>query len=250
MGAIPILLAILSGIIALFVKNKWKTSDLATRCLMIIGVITPIVIGINTCRQNLKDKRIAEVESRFGRIDDLDGATIPKLTIGPDDNAAFEWFAMSEMSIGTPGNVFKLFRLYVQDGKLFVDIVIRDKNGDPIAVINKNEWYNYKPNDYEYNNDDTGFELVTKGDRKVYFHVYLKNGIAHILGFVINENGEGVKFYQPANETEGFKKKLPTDYSVHFSVVAVGPGAKESLYKGVDGRIFKYPREQYVGQRE
>ncbi len=68
--------------------------------------------------------------------------------------------------------------IYVKDSRLYVDIVIWDKNLNELAIINVNEWTVYD-NDLEYNNDETGFELVTKGDRKVYFQVYLEKGSAH-----------------------------------------------------------------------
>ena len=121
-------------------------------------------------------------------------------------------------------------------------------DGKPIAVIDGNEWEVYD-SDFEYNNDETGFEMVTKGDRNVYFHVYLEKGVVHILGIILNDQGKGFSFFEPAVPDRSVKVDAE-HYKVNFPMIALGPGADEKYYHGVQGRIFKYPRRKYLGIRK
>jgi hypothetical protein len=143
-----------------------------------------------------------------------------------------------------------LFRVYVRNAKLFVDAVIRDINGKAIAVIDGNEWTMYNE-EYEYNNDETGFEIVTKGDRKVFFQIYLEGGIAHVLGMILNESGIGVKFLQ---DSSALKRNYPIrdEETLLFRLISgtANDSLRKELYKPLDGAIFKYPRAKYFGVRK
>ncbi len=60
-------------------------------------------------------------------------------------------------------------------------MIVNDSLGKLILAIYQNTWTVYQ-NDDEYNYDNQAIEIVTNGDRKVYFHVELKKRIAHIEG--------------------------------------------------------------------
>ncbi len=159
--------AILIPILTLFVKGKWKGTNWAERSILIITVLAAGAGAYVSYMKWQKDELIEKVESRFGQIDDLNGATFPKIAFGADNNAAVDWDVLVKGwndLLGFPAP----FRLYVKEGKLFIDIVVRDKNGKAIAVINGNEWEVYD-SEFEYNDDETGFEMVVKGDRESIF---------------------------------------------------------------------------------
>jgi hypothetical protein len=110
-----------------------------------------------------------------------------------------------------------------------------------------NEWTMYS-DDYEYNNDDTGFEIVTKGDRKAYFQIYLKDGIAHVLGVVTDKYGVGIKFVQSVKDPEPHHDEFESLLFVGI-LPSADPNKLKKAYEAVATPIFKYPRQKYIGVR-
>jgi hypothetical protein len=245
MDGLTIFLGIIAAVLVFFGKNQWKEANWAGKT----GIIVALLIVLSGARwsylKHQKELLIEKITARFGDFRDLFGATIPKLCAGECSGTGWP--------VGPNGLFFvegsgPLFRIYVKDGKLFVDLVVWGMNGKAIAVIDRNTWTMYS-DDYEYNNDDTGFEIVTKGDRKAYFQVYLKGGIAHILGVVTNKDGVGVKFYQ----SRGTKVHEKADEWEELNYIAILPSNDKEktrkAYEAVATPIFKYPREKYVGVR-
>jgi len=230
-----------------FVKGKWKETNWAGKTIMIVLLFAAFSGAYYNHKQANKNELIEKVTAKIGEFKDLVGATIPKLCSGKGQGIGIP---INQNGMFIRPGAKPLFRIYVIDGKLFVDAVVRDKDKNVIAVIDGNVWTMFR-DDYEYNNDETGFEIVTRGDRQVYFQVYLENGIAHILGIITDKDGYGVKFRDaplPAR-FQGTKKRIE-----YVEYVAVGPTEdKEKFkeaYEPLDGAIFKYPRGKYLGQRK
>ncbi|NJK85398.1 MAG: hypothetical protein HC906_04940, partial [Bacteroidales bacterium] len=55
------------------------------------------------------------------------------------------------------GNFFKA---WIEENKLFLEIIIRDQDGNIIATVEGQTWKIYNSG-YDYNNDESGFEIVT-----------------------------------------------------------------------------------------
>jgi hypothetical protein len=238
MDFLTALLAILAATLGTLAKRKWRDLSWVGRLAMILAIVASGLGAIYKYKQVKKTELIEKINSRFGDFEDLDGATIPEFCMGTTDNS----WPLGPSGVWMTTQTGPLFRLYVKGGKLFIDIVIWGKDKKPIAAIDGNEWYVYN-DDYEYNNDETGFEMVTKGDRRVYFQVYLKGGKAHMLGIITNKKGLGVKFTNAKGQEKDFFGKMVMIAPTNSDSIA------DQLYSGVDGRIFRYPRSRYLGKR-
>lgn len=237
MKNIEIISICIAAILTAITSSKWKAINTLSKITLISIIVASVLTAINSYRQTAKDAIIERVNAKFGNIEDLYGSTIPKMKIGSGDNAAT--FILG----GTGTFDFKpfgpLIKLYIKDNKLFVNTIIRNLDGKVIAVIEDNTWTLYE-NDFEYNDDNsTTFELVNKGERKVFFQIQLINGIASISGYLLNDKGLGFIFYDAPKDLKGSlmhiirseedKAQIPNDIVIP--------------------RIFKYPRDKYYGIR-
>ncbi|MGI4020037.1 MAG: hypothetical protein ACRYFA_00890 [Janthinobacterium lividum] len=235
MKTLEILAVCVAAILTAITTYKWKDIDWIGKSALIVIILAAILVAINGYRQNKKDELkakkeelIEKVNAKFGDIQDIEGATIPVLTFG---NGATQIFL--------PQGVFNLeqfgplIKLYIKNEKLHVNTIINERTGSPIAAIDDNTWTLYN-DDYEYNNDDTAFELVTKAEREVYFQVELKNGFAYLAGALFNKKGEGVCF-------------IPGQDGVTLQVIFSNSEMKLDISS--IKKIFKYPRAKYYSKR-
>ncbi len=240
MDAVTVALSILALVASLFVKGNWKGKSWLEKSIMILGILVVISTAFYNCNRVKKERLIEKINSKVGKFDDLENVTIPLISVGDGPVS----LGITSFTIFNKNpNIKPLFRVYIKDSKLYVDIVVWGRDKKPVAVIDGNEWTMYS-DDYEYNNDDNGFEIVTKGDRQVYFQLILKDGIAHILGIVTNSEGDGVKFLYQDNK--------PTDiWGTMMMIRADDDSARQdAAYLPIDKAIFKYPRSKYLGQRK
>jgi hypothetical protein len=231
MLVLQIIITAAIGLIAAWKKDKWKELKPWQRILTVLSTLSILLavwIGFTDLSKNA---RIARVASRFGDLSDPAGAITPLLIVG-NDGARFQLHGkpFDFQSVGP------IFKHYVIEGELCVDVVVRERNGEAVATIDRNTWYVYSDK-YEFNNDDNGFELVEKGDRKVYFQIQLKNGNTHVAGTLFNKNGYGYRFW---NED---KRRLSAMY-------LITPETTDDYTFGHIPRLFRYPREKFVGERE
>ena len=126
----------------------------------------------------IKENLIQRIEAKSGEIVDPENSSIPVFEIG---NSGAKFIM--------PGGVFSypplpnLFKVYVKNKTLYFSSVIRDARREPVAVIDNNVWTRFKDN-FEYNNNDTSFEIVTAGERSVFFHIELTGGGAYGVYFL------------------------------------------------------------------
>ena len=124
------IVALFIAIVGIFKATKWKTANNWQRSFIILCIIGALILFTNQFKSWRKAILIEKVTAKFGEIEDLKGATIPKLCSGKgygygipvSPNGCF-------MRPGTG----PLFRLYIKNSKLFVDAIIRDKNLKPLA---------------------------------------------------------------------------------------------------------------------
>ena len=144
--------------------------------MVIITIAIALSVAINTFIKNKKEDLLEKITASFGEISDETEVPVAKMEI---DNGG-SIFTLSKAGVfGIKPEFDDLFKLYVKSNKLFINAIIRDRKGDVIAAIYQNEWTWYKKG-YEYNNDNNAFEIVTQGDRKVFFNVDLQKGISLI----------------------------------------------------------------------
>lgn len=222
-----------AAIIGIFLKYTWKKSNWLARSAMIVGIILAALKAYNDITHRQKEKLIEKIQAKVGEIYDLYGATYPTLQFG--DSGAILEPPSGIVDLPQKG---QLMKIWVEEGKLYVYVVIWDRNGNAIAVIDRNIWTLYNE-DFEYNNNETAFELVTKGDRKVYFQIRLKDGIAHFRGLLLNKEGYGMNFID-----------WPDRGEYRSVMVEISPDIKRDIVDIHNKRIFQYPRELFFGKLE
>lgn len=221
------------AILTPFGKRNWAESDLTGKSIYIITVIGLLATDVFQIKDYRKNVLLEKVAAKIGSFAGYSETGYLKLSFGPNDLCAMSWAEAETKEVFGPF-MYRMINIYRKNNKLCVYAIVRDKTGNPIAVINENEW-TLLSDDYEYNNDEHGFELVTKGERKVYFQVYIKNDIVHMLGILLCETGDGLKFVGCQYPWNGMVK-LSTE--------------KPYLFTGIDGAaIFKYPRGTHLGER-
>jgi hypothetical protein len=230
-----IFFALASAILISIGGVTWKKLNKIQRISFIIGIITTLFISYNQYTKNEREKLIARIEAKIGNIEDIDGATFPEFEF--DDSGS------RLVNTGKDKTFFAteegpLIKLYVIKNKLYVTTIIRNRNGNVIAAIEDNEW-EMVSDDYDYNNDDQAFELVSRGDRKVFFHVNLKDGAAQVGGFLLDKTGFGFftfTSYNAKGEKNGGMMNFIRDKDDLAAPNSIHP-------------IFKYPRKTHLGER-
>jgi|GEM_PF-6198882 len=237
MKVFEIVLLCITAICTIILTYKWSELNSSKKILSIIAIITSVVVAFNSYKQTKKDEVVERINAKFGDIKDLHGSiTIPKMAMGLKSTAIILLGGSGIFGLDLYSG--PLMQLYIKDGKLFVSTIIRNLDGKIIAVIEDNTWTIFD-DDFEYNDDNkTAFELVTKGERSVFFQIELKDGVAHISGYLLNDKGLGFIFYNLQ------------DYSGAMYLIKE-PETKHHMPSYINiPRIFKYPREKYYGDRQ
>jgi hypothetical protein len=235
---IEILLIAIIALLGLILPYKWKKLKKFQKKILSVLVLLTIVLAIvqirNSRYEKAKEELIEKVNSSFGELE-FDGEPVTTLILGNKEGSGS---VIIKSPNGTPLNdkYGPLIRIGIKDEKLLVNIVVRDLNGEAIAVIDRDTWKVYD-DDYEYNDDNgKAFELVTKGDRKVFFQIEYKNELVHVSGHLLNPEGGGVVIYYDKNG-----KLVVSDYT-YASII--------NEIKNLNiPRLFKYPRGKYYGER-
>lgn len=232
MKKIEIFLALLSGIYILYSAFSWESTTYLEKMFFGLSVLVLILIAINTYRQDNSDSQEKKINSVIGAItDEKTREGIMDLIIG-DGGTTFRLGSGGFIS----ANDSPLFKLSIEKDKLKLYALIRDPFGKVIAVIDKNEW-TFFSKDYEYNNDKNAFEIVTAGERKVYFQIEYKNGKCHFRGGIVNSKGTGGFFCIDSPDGAAIMSPLRNnsfDLKNHLNDEQI---------------IFKYPRQKYLSKR-
>lgn len=208
-------------------KEKAKADEVKAR--------TDSIVAAEKRAEELSAKEkaalIERIERSYGDLEDVHDSSEPFINPGSIQ--------------GRPGLILKgkgaividgdepMFRINIVNGKLRVSMVIREPSGKAVAVIENNTWTVFG-DDYEYNDDETAFEMVTRGERKIFFQIELKSGKVNLVGFLWGKNGRGFYFGSSARGN-------------HFDVIHAKSDYPTSHF--VDKVLFKYPREKHYGQR-
>jgi hypothetical protein len=225
--------ATVAAIAAIMLPLKWKEIKPAGRILIILLIGTAIWMAVYQYVDYNVTQRLSKIDSTTGLIKDLDNKMkgIPVMTIG-NSGAKF----------GLTNGIFafepfgKMVQLYHINNKLFVNVILFDTLNKVIAAIEGNEWEMVNK-EYDYNDDETAFEVVTKGERKVVFQVELKNGVAHLSGLILNKQGLGIFFYHEPQREGATMRTFHESKNYNYDSIIIQ-------------KLFKYPRLTHHKERE
>ena len=210
--------------------KEWNSAKRWKRIIVIVLCVAAVYVGYITYKSVQEDKTVANLTKLLFEVKDTSILNDFQVQIGTGGPV----FDMAKTTIfGIPRTpLARMFRIYTLEGRLALQMVVRDGMGKPIAAIDGTDWDVYNTEDYEYNSDDNAFEIVTKGDRRVFFQIDYRNKIAHIAGAFFIKSRLGAYFYQ--NMNNGSIIFYPENYT--FNIDEIGD---------VIPRIFKYPRRIY-----
>ena len=231
----------LVGILTAINIPKWIRLNWKEKTLAIVGIIFALVVAYDGVKEYLKMDIIEKINASYGDIYDVQDATLPAIGLGMREDAPK--FITNEQGTFNLiiGNVlFKnMVKVYIKKNKLFINMIIYDSTGTPVAGIFENTWKIYS-SDFEYNYDDHAIEVVTNGTHELLFHLELRKGIVHLEGSIylpktdssLNKPFRGIKIFTDAYGGG----VIPLD------------GSKNDIDKSIPN-IFKYPKEKYWGVR-
>lgn len=214
-------------------KLKWLFFILAW-----LAIIVPAIFSILEFRQKGK---IEKIESKSGELKSFENP-IGLIVIGQrgcDTSlvAKFTNFFSPNSEFGFAEENRTLLKAYLRDDRLVLDAIIRDSNGKVLATITDGYWKNYCDT-CEYNNDENGFELITR-DGEIIFQLDYYENVLYFAGFLGFQKGGGF-YYKPI-----FK-----DGQISESIgVVVGISGDYTEHGGDLPMIFHYPREKNLGVR-
>jgi hypothetical protein len=246
MNTLEKILSLILAIYTIIKASNWSELNPLDKGFFVLAIIIALVVAYNSIKQiqdeNKKKKKeklkeekellIEKINSSFGDLNDTENAKKLSVAIGKsgmrfvpnNETFTFKGFQGKE----------DLFKAFIKNDKLFVNIVVRDVNGEVIAAIFENTWTIFD-NNYEYNNDETAFELVSKGDRKVFLNIELFNAEIIFEGAALDDNGKGLFMYGVEGKGTKF---IPINKKEDFT-----------LTKNKIKPLFKYPRQKYFGIR-
>jgi hypothetical protein len=246
------------AIYSLLSAAKWKKLTTVKKIFTILSAVVLILVaynGINSYfiqKQNQsKEEYIRKVEAKYGEIVSGNKSEIPSVWLG---NPIFfvELKSNKNKYATVTINHDELIKVYIENGILQVNAIIRDAETEVIAVISENTWKIFDDN-YEYNNDECAFELVTKGDRSVVMHIQFEKGRVFMEGHFSSEKESAFIYPAPNAVVDGkpigdqvlmLLQDSAEPYSEEYR-----KSVKDHLKKNLIKPIFKYPREKYLGVR-
>lgn len=243
MNTFEIILSAIIVVLGFVLTYNWKKLKKFQRrvlsSIILLTIILTIVQISNKNAEKAKEELIEKINSKFGDLD-FDGEPINKLNLGQNDNTGF---ISSNSSYGAAiihPEYGPVIRVSTIENRLNVNVIVRDFNGEVIAVIDGDTWTVFNDN-YEYNDDGgKAFELVTKGERKVFFQIQYKNESVHVAGYFITKDKSGYAIFNKNDDKKntivfaGFKNPIQLEDVKRIFFVP---------------RLFKYPRSKYYGQR-
>ncbi|TWI93939.1 hypothetical protein JN11_04904 [Mucilaginibacter frigoritolerans] len=231
MLTLEIVLTLILAIYIAFSTKKWKHATPVQKFFTVLASLLAIVIAINAIQKERKADFIDKVYATIGDLNDLDGAEIPKIRLGN----SLSFFTTNTYESLTLPISNGSFQIYLKNKRIVVNAILRDIDGKIIGAVLNNEWRMFDTENFDYNNDDTGFEVISKFDRKVYYQADYKNGAVNLFGLFVNENGfGGYVFGDEGKNGETIFMKGVKFKNINIPYVP---------------HLFLYPRDVHPGER-
>ena len=236
---LKILLVILGSVVAinsLISALKWKEISRVRKLWTLANIVLIIMTSYYAWIEAQESKINKSIESKIGELRTINYSKKNK-TITFDIGGAYLKSDIGVFQLPLINkNKGNFFKAWIENSRLFINMVIRNEVGEIIATIEGQTWKVYKDG-YDYNNDDKGFEIVTP-DKRVIFQIFMKEDLVFVRGLVLSDNKEG--YYIIEKPKEKYSSKL----------AIVNLNQKKWEVPDAVPKIFKYPRESYFGERD
>ncbi len=236
MKSLEIIFVFVAAILTIITSYKWSELNLLSKISFVVLILASIFVAFNSFNASKKDGLIEKINAKFGDID-TSGSTVSRFAVGHEgraimqvDGTFFHHQLSDKKNYSEP-----ILKATLENNRILLNVIIRDVEGEVIAVIDDSTWTIFD-NNYEYNDDDHSFEMVTKGERDVYFQAYYKNGIIYLSGYFLSSEGTGL-----AMSAENGKSFMSLGFVKDIKL----PRPSELKIP----RIFKYPREKHYGEK-
>lgn len=231
---VTLILGLIVTINAIWTTIKWKKSSLIKKIFALLSVVVVLITAYYAWTDFKENEKVKKIESKVGELKALNNYKDLRITFAFGTNVFYESL---KGDLQFPGNTKKgkYLKAWINDDKLFLSVVIRNQIDEIIATIEGQTWKVYNI-EYDYNNDDKGFEIVTP-DKKVVFQIFLKDHIVHIRGLILSDQKFGYYVYND-----------PTDKGAMLEIVDLTK--KTFMIPDFVPKIFMYPRETNYGVRD
>jgi len=221
---------------------KWKSKKWSGKFFLIYKLITVVFLGYYSVIDWVISREEKNIDATHFPIKyKNEGKIYPRIGLG-SKNASF----INKEEVGLYENGHTLAKVWVEDEKLKLDVNIIESNGSEyIASIKGRTCHMYKSN-YQYNNDDYGFEITTISGR-VIFQADFQDSLVVISGLFYSKKGDAVLIYPYQNS--GCILTIKNDSigdSIDYNHTKLIPFNPEEF---VIEPLFKYPREENLGVR-
>ena len=231
-----IFLSIAFGAYSAYSGLKWKKLHLLARILVVLGIVASFGLGVFSYIDYLDSENEKDIGATFGEIQARQFRS-PNIHMKVRGSTAPFTSRTGKINFNFVDNELRIAKV---NEKLYAHVTLRDVDGSVVAVVDGDYWKIYKQG-YDYNNDKTGFEVVTP-DKRVLFQIDLKMDTAFFAGLVVNSKGDGLYFYPDPMGSGGALIQTIEDGKSYYGDFALS-------YDWIK-RMFKYPRERYPHHRE
>ena len=240
------------AILVIFLSQRWSESDYLEK-----GIIVAIIVLLTThlifqiassFKEKKEDKVKKEKEELIERVNAKYGDISTKGSdlgyIGGsrlDDNIWKKNRDGTYLAYIFNGEYHEdpepLMNIKFIEGRLIINTIIRDFDGEVIAAIENSVWTVFS-DDYEYNDDGVNnFEMVTKGEREVHFQIITEDEKTQMTGYFLNKDGNGFLF------------QYNSELDKIFPIYGINEKTKKIDRRKIE-RKFQYPRAKFYGQKQ
>ncbi|MBO9203242.1 MULTISPECIES: hypothetical protein [Niastella] len=237
MRYLEIVLTFFGAVLLALLTYKWTDSRKLKITVLIFAIVVASLVAYNSISQITKEGIEEKIKDKIGELNEDRNVQSPEFRIG-HSGLTFQMYKGIGISTSLEDEN-PYFKVYVKEEKLHVWFILYDNRKNLVGAINDNVWEMFNDN-YEYNNDERGFEIVKKGEREVFFQIEYADGIAWLAGLILNKEGWGM-FLAPPTIMEPAQM-------IGLNPDSWKQGKEPSISFNISP-LFKYPREKYLGER-
>jgi len=246
---IIIIVSAIAAIVAFIINriNPKKVPLIITIVFIVILLFTAALEIIENKRQSTKEtteKYAGVLKSRSFVLISSDPRTFPAIEIA-DTGLKFVFGGGVDENFISRVLEDNNFKIEIEDGQIKVSMVIRDKEGNVVTIINKNEWKMNPGKLFDRNFSENALEIIDqKGE--IILQVRLLGNCVQLQGKFYSSKDtykSGLKLGKDVIGIEigRFSEKGNYPGGIHF----LGRDTPSSL---LNKPIFKYPSELHIGE--
>lgn len=236
MYVVSIILGVFSAIVGIYLGVSYKSLNVFKKILFVGCCIAFIICGVFAYYEKKDQDKSDAISKNYFELKPPKVITSPKrpeIIFGRDCKYQF----------GTEGivnftDLFSIdpFTLEIINEKMILNATFRDFNLNVIATV-QNNYVVMRSNDYDYNRDDNGFEIVDVPGQNVVYQLDYCDSIIYYGGLLYNNANKAFGYVYPIND----KSK---------QIFEIGFLMENRIPHGLVQRKFKYPRQQFMSGRD